>query len=205
MNSEPTPTPEKPEPPGELPIVARGVAGSEDYRRAASLFLLHKTSRLKGLGQLALLLGIAGMIVYLSVTGNLHVATTIVMVVIYIVALACLEFIVKARMIDRPFDYVQNPPRWEFSSTGVKLERNHELSTWTWSAFPTALQSDRVVVIHFTPPTYHVFSRTMFEDDESWRRFRALVRRQLMGCEQCGYTLKGSVADTCPECGHPIA
>ncbi|WP_432798051.1 hypothetical protein [Poriferisphaera sp. WC338] len=63
---------------------------------------------------------------------------------------------------------------------------------------------EKFVYVAIDNGLFFVFPRRFFIDDVQWDAFRLMLYRHVGQCAKCGYLLKGSVSDGCPECGDDL-
>ncbi len=97
------------------------------------------------------------------------------------------------------------PSIWRFSANGIDVSDTHAEHHLQWSIANKAIVTKRYVLLALGSNHYHTFAFPMFESAEDWQDFRLAMIRHFIGCRSCGYDLHGTLSDTCPECGKPIA
>lgn len=74
-----------------------------------------------------------------------------------------------------------------------------------WAAFLDVHDTPDLLILRISELQMLIFPRHFFASDQDWQAFAVEARRRVGKCRRCDYPLKGSVSDTCPECGASLA
>ncbi|MEZ6192298.1 MAG: YcxB family protein [Phycisphaerales bacterium] len=93
------------------------------------------------------------------------------------------------------------PADWTFSADGIRIVSEQTDSLLQWSVVTKSLITADYVLLQLSGGSYHTFACSMFETPVDWHDFRSALIRNFIGCRACGYDLRGTQSDRCPECG----
>ncbi len=94
---------------------------------------------------------------------------------------------------------------YEINKDAIESRLPYSQSTYKWGAFSAVQDTPDLLVLVISESSMLIFPRRFFATDADWQAFSREARRRLGHCRACGYNLKGSVSDTCPECGVALA
>ena len=100
---------------------------------------------------------------------------------------------------------LSEPIKYHITDHGVEARRSRETISQQWDAFTTIHDTPDLLVLRSHGLSMAIFPRRFFASDEDWQTFAIEARRRLGRCRACGYHLKGSISDACPECGKSLA
>jgi hypothetical protein len=191
-------------------IKASGLLRVRDYGNATLLYRWSEMRSQMRMSFLLLELALLAMFIFLSCFAVLQKPwdwpavglCTLLITAVYLVFVQ--PYAASWRSIKRIRSAGIDPTKWTFSWQGIHIEDDHSDTNLKWDLVTQAVVTTRYVLLGLGTGPYHTFASPMFSTQSDWHNFRSAIIRNFVGCRACGYDLRGTVSDTCPECGKPI-
>ncbi|WP_432798050.1 YcxB family protein [Poriferisphaera sp. WC338] len=87
---------------------------------------------------------------------------------------------------------------------GIEIDEGQDVLQMSWHMVRWVCWVRDGVYLEVSKKRYAMLKRDCFRTEADWEACALVVYRKMNQCAKCGYLLKGSVSDGCPECGDDL-